>query len=194
MAFPPPPRPPASATVFQAPRPASAARLQPRRPPRRRASWALRLVYCLALIAPFFSLAVFPGSDHLAALYTSEGELSLYRIIALLLVAARFVFVLVRPRALQGYVALPLFRPLSIAAMVVGSILAVASLFAKPIALWLFGTSHDAGIGVAALGMVFAHGSYLAALGVVVFELTRAIGELKAAFARVADRLRSRDR
>jgi len=193
MAFPPPPRPTASAALFQPPRPASSARFQARRPPRRRASWALRLIYCLALIAPIVPAAVFLGSEWVA-LNTSASAWSIYRIVAVLLVLARFLFVLVRPRALQAYVAVPLLRFLSIAAMSVGLILAAGSFFAKPLTLWLFGMSDLAGWGYLAVIMVLTHGAHLATLGVLVFELNRAIGGLKAAFARVIERRRLRGR
>lgn len=151
------------------------------------------MIYCLALIAPIGPTAAFQGSAWIA-LNTSGSAWPTYRIVAVLLMLARFVFVMVRPRALRAYAAARLFRSLSIAAMMVGVILAVGSFFARPLTLWLFGTSDPAGWGPLAITMVLTHGAHLATLGVLVFELTRVIGEVKAAFARIADRLRSRDR
>jgi O-antigen/teichoic acid export membrane protein len=151
------------------------------------------MIYCLALIAPIGPATAFLGSEWIAS-NTSGSAWPAYRIVAVLLVLARFVFVMARPRALQAYVAAPLFRSLSIAAMTVGLILAVSSFFAKPITLWLFGRSDGAGVVFLVVVGVLSQGAYLATLGVVVFELTRAIGEMKAAFARVTDRWRSRGR
>ena len=151
------------------------------------------MIYCLALIAPIGPAAVFGGSAWIA-MNASASAWPTYRIVAVLLVLARFVFVMVRPRALQAYAAARLFRFLGVAAMMVGLILAVGSFFAGPLTLWLFGTSDHAGWGYLAITMVLTHGAHLATLGVLVFELSRAIGEVKAAFARMADRRRSRDR
>lgn len=156
-------------------------------------SWALRLTYCLALIAPIVPAAVFGGSAWVAT-YTSADAWPPYGIVAVLLVLARLVFVMVRRRALQAYAAVSFLKSLSIAAMIVGLILAVAAFFNKPITLWLFGPSNDSGIGFRVIMAVLTQGAYLATLGVVVFELNRAIGEVAAAFARVADRWRSRGR
>jgi hypothetical protein len=156
-------------------------------------SWALRTIYWLALIAPIVPAAVFGGWAWVE-MNTSASAWPAHRIVAALLVLARFVFVMVRPRALQAYVAVPLLRSLSIAAMMVGSILAVASIFNKPIMHWLFGASSDPGVVSLAVIAVLGRGAYLAPLGVVVFELNRAIGEVKTAFARVAERRRSRGR
>ena len=156
-------------------------------------SWALRMLYCLALLAPIVPAAVFGGLAWVE-MNTSAGAWPAYRIVAVVLVLARLVFVMVRPRALQAYVAVPLLRPLSIAAMIVGSILAVASIFNKPITLWLFGPSSEPGVVSLAVGAALSQGAYLATLGVVAFELNRAIGEVKTAFSRVGDRLRSRGR
>ena len=151
------------------------------------------MLYCLALIAPIGPAAVFPGSAWID-LNTSGSAWPTYRIAAVLLVLARFVFVMVRPRALQAYAAARRLRFLGITAMLVGLILAVGSFFARPLTLWLFGTSDHAGWGYLAIVMVLTHGTHLATLGVLVFELSRAIGEVKVAFARLADRRRSRDR
>jgi O-antigen/teichoic acid export membrane protein len=151
------------------------------------------MIYCLALIAPIVPAAVFGGLAWVE-MNTSASAWSTNRIVAVLLVLARFVFVMVRPRALQAYVAVPLLRSLSIAAMIVGSILAVASCFNKPIMHGLFGASSEPGVVSLAIVAVLSQGAYLATLGVVVFELNRAIGEVKTAFARVADRWRSRGR
>lgn len=156
-------------------------------------SWALRMIYCLALIAPIVPAAAFGGSAWVA-MYTSADAWPPYRIVAVLLVLARLVWVMVRRRALQAYVAVPLLRSLSIAAMIVGSILAVAAFFNKPITLGLFGPSSDPGVAFRVSMAVLTQGAYLATLGVVVFELNRAIGEVKTACARVADRWRSRGR
>lgn len=156
-------------------------------------SWALRMLYCLALLAPIVPAAVFGGLAWVE-MNTSAGVWPAHRIVLVLLVLARFVFVMVRPRALQAYVAVPLLRSLSIAAMIAGSILAVASIFNKPITLWLFGPSSEPGVVSLAVGAALSQGAYLATLGVVAFELNRAIGEVKTAFARVGDRLRSRGR
>ena len=151
------------------------------------------MTYCLALLSPIAPAAVFGGSAWLE-MNASASAWPIYRIVVVLLVLARFVFVLARPRALQAYVAVRLLRFLGIASMVVGLILAGGSFFAKPLTLWLFGTSEPAGWGYLYLNMVLTHGAHLATLGVLVFELNRAIGEVKAACARVADRLRSRGR
>jgi hypothetical protein len=151
------------------------------------------MIYCLALIAPIGPAAAFPGSAWIA-LNTSGSAWPTYRIVAVLLVLARFVFVMVRSRALRAYAAARLFRFLGIAAMMVGVILAVGSFFARPLTLWLFGTSDPAGWGYLATIMALTHGAYLATLGVLVFELSRAIGEVKAAMARMAHLRRSRDR
>jgi hypothetical protein len=156
-------------------------------------SWALRLLYGVALIAPIVPVAVFAGSAWIAQ-NASASAWSLQRIAAVLLVLARFVFVMARRRALQAYVAVPLVRRLSIAAMMIGSILAVGSFWARPITLYLFGTSSDPEAWFLRVVMVFSQGAYLAPIGVVVFELDRAIGELQAAFARLADRWRARGR
>jgi hypothetical protein len=151
------------------------------------------MIYCLALLAPIVPAAVFGGSAWIA-MNASGSAWPVYGIVAVLLELARFVFVLARPRALQAYPAVPLLRFLGIAAMIVGSTLALASLFSKPITLWLFGTSSDPGVGFLVIVAALSQGAYLATIGVVVFELNRAIAELKAVFARVIDRRRPRDR
>jgi hypothetical protein len=151
------------------------------------------MIYCLALLAPIVPAAVVGGAAWVE-MNTNAAAWSIYRIAAASLVLARFVFVLVRPRALQAHVAVPLLRSLSIAAMVVGVILAAASFFMRPITLWLFGTSELTGWALLAVSMVFMDGARLATLGVLVFELNRAIGELKAAFSRLAEWWRSRGR
>lgn len=158
-------------------------------------SWALRMLYCLALIAPIIPAAVFLGWGWVEMNATATMWPT-YRIAIVLLELARLVFVMIRPRALQAYVGVPLLRFLSIAAMIVGSILAVAAFFYKPITLGLFGASKSPGVGwgLMIVAAVLTYGALLGTLGVVVFELNRGIGEVKTAFARLADRRRSRGR
>jgi len=158
------------------------------------------MLYCLALLAPIVPAAAIGGSAWVT-MNASAGAWPLHRIVVVLLELARFVFVLVRRRALQAHAAVALLRFLSIAAMIVGSILALASLFFKQIVPWtkeitllLFGPSAVPEDGFFVIVAVLTYGAHLATLGVLVFELNRGIGELKAAFARVSDRLRSRGR
>ncbi|PYN88660.1 MAG: hypothetical protein DMD87_08430 [Candidatus Rokuibacteriota bacterium] len=169
------------------PRSSGAPRIAARGPARRRASWLLKLIYCLALVTPLVPAALF-GASGWMALYTGGGLLGRLGIgglvVALLLVLARVVFVMVRRGALQAYVTVRLFRVLAIAAMTVGSISALGLFFVKPIALAVFGTPGDAGIAFFVTGVTLYTGAGLASLGVVVFELTRATGELRAAFVR----------
>ena len=153
------------------------------------------MTYGLALIAPIVPGAAFGGWAWVE-MNTSAVMWPIHRIVFVLLALSRFVFVMVRPRALQAYVAVPLLRSLSIAAMIVGSILAVAAFFYTPITLLPFGASRDpgGGWGLVTVIAVLSCGAFLAPLGVVAFELNRAIGEVKTAFARLADRRRSRGR
>src|SRR5262245_42451000 len=106
MASTPPSRPSASTTYFQAPRSGSSAR-GPLFRPRRRVSWALRMIYCIALLAPIVPAAVFGGLAWVE-MNTSASAWPAERIAAVLIVLGRFVFVMIRPRALQAYVAVPL--------------------------------------------------------------------------------------